>query len=61
MCIARTFYDEMDQEEEDVGGDDVSTAKNSNEPGIDPYETDTDDKFDALIGLRSLLGGATRV
>jgi hypothetical protein len=60
-AIARMFYDEMDQEEEDVGGGDVSTAKNSNEPGIDPYETDMDDEFDALIGLRGLLGEAARV
>jgi hypothetical protein len=42
--IARTFYDEMDQEEEDVAKDNSST-KNSSEPAIDPYETDTDDEL----------------
>jgi hypothetical protein len=58
--IAWTFYDEMDQEEEDVAKDDSST-KNSSEPAMDPYETDTDDKFDAWLGMRGLLGEAARI
>jgi hypothetical protein len=59
--VAKKFYDKMDEEEGDESDDESSAAQNSIEGDIDDEETDTDDDYEHILGMSSLLGGAALV